>query len=127
VIEQEKQPTPEPYLDLAYLLLFSNQKEPAARALEYLRKAIDINSKMPEAHYLSGKALLKLERYSEAQSHLLIAAQLNPKDGRPYFLLAQVFDRLGEPQKAKEARQNFSRLSQRRSADAPGMGGDSGP
>lgn len=40
LIEQEQQQTPEPYLDLAYLLLFSNQKETAARALEYLHKAI---------------------------------------------------------------------------------------
>ena len=74
LLEQEKQQTPEPYLDLAYLLLFSNQKEPAVRSLEYLHKAIAMNPKMAEAHYLCGKALLKLERYSEARSELLIAS-----------------------------------------------------
>ncbi len=127
LIEREQQQTPEPYLDLAYLLLFSNQKDPAAHALEYLRTAIAIDSKMADSHYLCGKALLKLERHSEALDELLIASRLNPKDGRPYFLLAQVYDRLGKPQQAREARQTFSKLSQRRSADAPGMGGDAGP
>lgn len=121
LVERERQPTPDPYLDLAYLLLLSNQKEPAARALEYLGKAIAIDPKMVEAYYLSGKALLKLERYSEAKDELLTATQLNPKDGRPYFLLAQVYDRLGQPQQASSARQTFARMSQRRSDEVQGM------
>jgi len=121
IIEREGQATPEPYLDLAYLLLFSNQKEPAAQALDYIRKAIAIDSKLGEAHYLCGKALLKLERYSEASGELLTATRLNAKDGRPYFLLALVYDRLGQPQQAHEARQTFSKMSQYRSDESQGM------
>ena len=121
LVERERQPTPDPYLDLAYLLLFSNQKESAARALEYLGKAIAINPKMAEAHYLCGKALLKLERFTEARSELLLAVQLNAKDARPHFLLGQVYDKLGESQQAVEARRTFAKLSQRRADEAQGV------
>jgi len=121
LIEQEHLQTPEPYLDLAYVLLFSNQKEPAARALECLRKAITINSKMAEAHYLCGKALLKLGRFTAARSELLLAVQLNAKDARPHFLLGQVYDKLGESQEASEARRTFAKLSQRRADESQGM------
>jgi tetratricopeptide (TPR) repeat protein len=121
LLEQDKQRTPEPYLDIAYLLLLGNQKESAARALEYSRKAIALSGQMAGAHYLAGKALLKLERYAEARSELLTAAKLNPKDARPYFLLAQANDGLGEPDQARQARLTFSRMSQRRSDESQGM------
>src|SRR5262249_16106186 len=116
--EREGQAAPEPYLDLAYLLLFSNQKEPPARALDYKRNAIAINSKIVDAHYVWGKALLKLDGYSEANEELLIATRLNAKDGRPYLLLAQVYDRLGNTAKAREARQSFARLNQHRADES---------
>jgi tetratricopeptide (TPR) repeat protein len=74
-----------------------------------------------EAHYLAGKALLKMDRYSEARGELLISAKLSPKDARPYFLLAQVYDRLSDPQQASQARQIFSMMTQRRSDEAEGM------
>ena len=121
IVEMQKEATPEPYLDLAYLLLFSNQKEPAAQALGYARKAIALDSKLASAHYLCGKALLRLEQNREAQSELLIAADLNPQDGRPFFLLAQVYDRLGETAKAREARELFAKLTQRRADESQGM------
>jgi tetratricopeptide (TPR) repeat protein len=122
LIEQQQEPNPEPYLDLTYLLLFSNQKASATQALEFARKAITMNPKMAEAHYLCGKALLKLERFTEARSELLLAVQLNAKDARPHFLLGQVYDRLGESQQAVEARKTFAKLSQRRADEAQGMG-----
>jgi tetratricopeptide (TPR) repeat protein len=121
LIEQTQEQNPEPYLDLAYVLLFSNQNEPAARALECIRKAMAINPKMAEAYYLSGKALFKLDRYSEARGELVKASELNPKDARPHFLLAQVYDRLGQVQQAKVSRQTFSKLTQKRTDESPGM------
>jgi Flp pilus assembly protein TadD len=110
LIENEGAQTFEPYLDLSFLLLLGNQKEPAARALGYARKAIALNAQSADAHYMYGKALLKLERYSEARDELLTSSQLNPEDARPYFLLAQVYDRLGEAQQARVARQTFAQL-----------------
>jgi tetratricopeptide (TPR) repeat protein len=121
LIEQTQEQNPEPYLDLAYVLLFSNQKEPAARALDCIRKAMAINPNMAEAYYLGGKALFKLDRYSEARGELVKATELNPKDARPHFLLAQVYDRLGQVQQAKVSRQMFSKLTQKRTDESPGM------
>jgi Flp pilus assembly protein TadD len=121
IVERAREATPEPYLDLAYLLLFSNQKESAAQALDYARKAIAIDSRIASAHYLCGKALLKLEQDQEAQNELLIAAKLDPQDGRPFFLLAQIYDRLGNTAKAREARDSFAKLTQRRADESQGM------
>jgi tetratricopeptide (TPR) repeat protein len=124
LIEESQEPNPDPYLDLAYLLLLSNQKEPAARALECTRKAIAINPERTDAHYLCGKALVRLERYAEARIALVKACELNPKDPRPHFLLAQVYDRLGESGQAQNARQSFTRLSQKRADESRGMAND---
>ncbi len=124
LIEESQEPNPGPYLDLAYLLLFTNQKGPAARALECTRKAIAINPQMADAHYLCGKALVKLERHSEARNALVRACQLSPKDARPYFWLAQVYDRLGESEQARNARQAFARLSQKRADESQEMVND---
>src|SRR5206468_2613841 len=74
-----------------------------------------------EAHYLCGKALLKLERFAEARTELLLAVQLNAKDARPHFLLGQVYDKLGASQEASEARRTFAKLSPRRADEAQGM------
>jgi Flp pilus assembly protein TadD len=74
---------------------------------------------MAEAYYLGGKALFKLDRYSEARGELVKATELNPKDARPHFLLAQVYDRLGQVQQAKASRQTFARLTQKRTDESP--------
>ncbi|PYU90424.1 MAG: hypothetical protein DMG08_18010 [Acidobacteria bacterium] len=113
LVEQEGSQTFEPYLDLSYLLLLGNQQESAGQALDYARKAVTLNPQSADAHYLCGKALLKLERYPEARNELVSAAQLKPEDARPHFLLAQVYDRLGETQQARAARQTFARLSKK--------------
>ena len=111
LVEQAGSPNFEPYLDLSYLLLLGNQQKSAGEALDYARKAVTLNPQSADAHYLCGKALLKLERYPEARNELVSAAQLKPQDGRPHFLLAQVYDRLGDTQQARAARQTFARLS----------------
>ena len=117
----ESQPTPEPYLDLAYLLLLGNRKESAAEALDCAMKAQRINPNMAEAHYLGGKALMKLDRYVEAERELRKATHLNSNDARPYFLLAQAYDRMGKPAQANDARKAFGRISQRRVDESQGM------
>jgi Flp pilus assembly protein TadD len=118
LIEKEGAQTVEPYLDLSYLLLLGNQKEPAARALEYARRAIALNTQSADAHYMCGKALLRLERYSEACGELLASSRLNPEDARPHFLLAQAYERLGDTQQARAARETFARLT-KKSATEP--------
>jgi tetratricopeptide (TPR) repeat protein len=113
LVEQEGSQTFEPYLDLSYLLLLGNQEKSAGQALDYARQAVTLHPHSADAHYLCGKALLKLERYPEARKELVSAAQLKPEDARPHFLLAQVYERLGDTQQAHAARQTFARLSKK--------------
>ena len=119
IVEKQRLQVIEPYLDLSYLLLLSEKKETATSALEYTRKALAMTPRSAEGRYLCGKALLKLERHAEARAELAEAAKLNPQDARPYFLLAQIYDRLGDHARAREARKTFARLNNRRVDEAP--------
>ncbi len=123
IVEREGLRNLEPYLDLSYLLLLSNQKEAAARALEYARKAIAIDPQSGGAHFLYGKALLKLERFAEARDELLTAARFMPQDARPHYLLAQVYERLGQPEQAHAARKSFAQLNKQRADESLRLGG----
>ena len=75
-----------------------------------------------DAHYLLGKALVKLGRLREAVPELRKAEALNPKDSKPHFLLARIFDRVGQREDAKKEREalNAARTRTGRSGIATG-------
>jgi Flp pilus assembly protein TadD len=41
--------------------------------------------------------------------------KLNPDDSKPHFLLAQIFDQLGQPEKARKEREALARTRRRAS------------
>jgi protein O-GlcNAc transferase len=98
--------------DLAFLLLLSHDRAKLSEGLKDAQQAAQLQPLSPDAHYLVGKALLKLDRVREAVNELLRAEKLNPNDSKPHFLLAQAFDRLGEHQKADHERKAVIRLRQ---------------
>jgi len=100
-------------IDLAFLFLLSHDRAKLSEGLKYAEQALRLEPSSADAHYLTGKALLKLGRTREAVDELLQAEKLNPEDGKPHFLLAQAFDRLGEEQKANGERQALVRIRQR--------------
>lgn len=114
IAEKDHSISTEPLLNASYLLLLSTQKESSQRALEHAREALRLDLNSQEGHYLCGKALLNLGRYAEARDELVVAAELNPRDARTFFLLAQAHDRLGDPARARAARKTFAQLSKQR-------------
>lgn len=97
-------------VDLGVLLLLGHDPENLVEGLNCARRAGKLKPKSEEAHFLAGKALLKLGRPREASPELAQASKLNPQDSKPHFLLAQVYDQLGQPALAEKERKDIARM-----------------
>jgi arylsulfatase A-like enzyme/Flp pilus assembly protein TadD len=73
-------------------------------AVEYLRKAIELQPDSARAHYEMGSALLKNGDYKTALIHLEIAASRLPGNSEVHARLAAVHERLGRAQEAEKER-----------------------
>jgi Flp pilus assembly protein TadD len=80
------------------------------RAAELLRKSIELDPNNWEAHYELGVLLANRRDYQGAATELVRSIELNGKEAMPHYHLARVYDRLGEPEKAKAEREIHQRL-----------------
>lgn len=94
---------PKAPLVLAKVLLMTDAR--STRAEELLRKAIALDAANWEAHYQLGVLLANRRDYRNAQTELSRSTELAPKQPMPHYHLARVYDRLGQPEKAKEQRE----------------------
>ena len=76
-----------------------------------LRRSITLDSHNWESHYELGLLLSKRRAYREAAEELTSSIKLNPKAPMPHYHLARVYDRLGQPDRAKEEREIHQRLT----------------
>jgi tetratricopeptide (TPR) repeat protein len=94
---------------LAKVLLTANAKDPKAEPL--LRKSIELEPDRWESHYELGALLAGRHDYAGAEKELERSIALNPNQPNAHYQLARVYDRLGEPEKAKAEREIHSRLT----------------
>ena len=78
---------------------------------ELLRHSIALNQNNWESHYELGLIFEKEHDYKQAAAELSRAAALNPKQPLPHYHLARVYDRLGQPDRAKSEREIHQRLN----------------
>jgi len=78
------------------------------KALVYLKRVYDLDSKYPDLHDFMGIAYSQLNRYAEAEKELKIAAP-GDKDGSVHYQLARVYTALG---KSSEAQREFQLSNQ---------------
>jgi tetratricopeptide (TPR) repeat protein len=64
------------------------------RAVSLLKKAINLDHSLADAHYQLGKFLLAKEHASEALPHLEVAVKLSPDNGEMHLALANAYRRL---------------------------------
>ena len=74
------------------------------KAIEYLRRAIELQPDSTWAHYEMGASLLKSGDYKTAAVHLEIASSRLPGFAEAHALLAQAYDHLGRAEEAKRER-----------------------
>ena len=103
---------PGPYLDLAFILLLGHEPAKVEEALKLAQRAAAIQPDSADAHYLIGKALMKMGRIKESVPELEWAARHNPQDSKAHFQLALAYDALGEKEKARVERQALAQTKQ---------------
>jgi tetratricopeptide (TPR) repeat protein len=94
---------------LAKALLANDGHNQRAEAL--LRRSIALNANDWEAHYELGVLLAKQHRYQQSAAELTRSIELDPKQPMPHYHLARVYDRLGQPERAKAEREAHERLT----------------
>ncbi len=80
------------------------QQQHYPQAIEYLRRAIELQPDSTWAHYEMGSALLKTGDYKTAVVHLEIASTRLPDFADAHSLLAQAYEHLGRAEEAKRER-----------------------
>jgi tetratricopeptide (TPR) repeat protein len=110
---------PGPFLDLAFILLLGHDPAKVEEALKLAERAAKLQPHSGAAHYLVGKALMKMGRVKEAAPELEKATKLDPEDSKAHFQLALAYDQLGEKEKASAERRALAQTKQR--ANQQGM------
>ncbi len=86
--------------------------DPASKgAEELLRRSITLDAQNWEAHYELGILLAARHDYRSAAAELERSIELNEKEAMPHYHLARVYDRLGEPGRAKQQREIHQKLT----------------
>jgi choline-sulfatase len=78
------------------------------QAIEYLRRAIELQPDSTWAHYEMGSSLLKIGDYKTAVIHLEIVSSRLPDFAEAHSLLAQAYEHLGRAEDAKRERSKLT-------------------
>jgi tetratricopeptide (TPR) repeat protein len=93
----------------AKALLAADAHDP--RAEQLLRRSIVLDGNNWQSHYELGVLLAGKRDYQGAATELNRSITLDPKQALPHYHLARVYDRLGEPERAKAQRQVHQQLT----------------
>ncbi len=94
---------------LAEALLAADPRD--RRVEDLLRRAIVLNANDWETHYDLGTLLESKHDYQNAAAELRRSIELDPKQAMAHYHLARVYDRLGQPDRAKAEREIHQRLT----------------
>lgn len=122
VLGNSSPPDPAPFLDLAFILLLGHDPAKVEEALKLAQRGADLQPDSGDAHYLVGKALMKMGRVKESVPELELAARRNPEDSKAHFQLALAYEALGEKEKARAERQALAQTKQRASQQGMASG-----
>ena len=82
----------------------------SAEAIPYLEKAIQNRYNYVPARVVLARALVNLDKWSDAIAALNETVALDPKHPQPHLLLSQIYFRRGEEAKAKAEKEISLRL-----------------
>ncbi|PYV33313.1 MAG: hypothetical protein DMG22_10465 [Acidobacteria bacterium] len=97
------------YLDLADLLTGIESTKVSEGEI-FARRAAELSPDSSEAHFLVGKALFREGEHIKALPELLRSINLDPKDSRPHFLLAKIYQKLNRQADAEAEYEKFRQL-----------------
>jgi len=88
----------EPFFFYGNLLVDQERNE---EAIPYLRKAIENRNDYVPARVVLARALMNLQKWTDAMAELNETIRLDPRHPQPHLLLSQIYFRLGDEAKAK--------------------------
>jgi tetratricopeptide (TPR) repeat protein len=97
-----------PYQGMAQSLLETDPNQ----ALQFARKAIEIEPNLESNHLAMAKVYERLGKLSEAETELRTAIQLDPTDASARFISYRVCNRLGKHQAAQAELEGFKEVNQ---------------
>jgi predicted Zn-dependent protease len=89
----------------------------AGKGIPLLQKALTLNPGLTEAHRSLGRAFLAERRYPEALRELSVVVQTEPSDHTVHAMLASLYTRMGNTQKAAEETQKSNELMKQQMTD----------
>jgi superkiller protein 3 len=96
-----------PYINLG---AYYNRLNKPDVALQFAKKAIELNSKSDLAYYQVARAHQSRNEWDEAADALQSAISLNPTDAQYYYVLGQVYRKLGKQKESMAALETFQKL-----------------
>jgi len=96
-----------PYINAC--AFYSHQNKPE-KALEYCRKAIELNPGSDQAHFEIAKAYMAQEDWQHAATALQKAIEINPRFARLHYVLGTVYRKLGMKEESEKELEMFRRL-----------------
>jgi tetratricopeptide (TPR) repeat protein len=93
-----------PFANLAELFLKEGDPQ---KAFALASRAADLNPYSARNFYLGGKALCEIDKTDLCLNWLQRSSALDPNYPEPLFLLAHVYQKLGDKERAKEALEKF--------------------
>ena len=97
-----------------------NRKGDSAKALEYARAALKIDPKSDGAWFQQGKALEAQGQLNDAVEAVNRAVSINSRAASYYYVLANIYKRLGKTEERRQALESFQRL-EKESNEMEGM------
>jgi cytochrome c-type biogenesis protein CcmH/NrfG len=82
------------------------------KAAELVQQAVHLAPESAEGHYLLGRSLLELGRYTDSVKELESARKLAPNSPEVHFSLARAYAKVGQKDAADQERADFERLNQ---------------
>jgi tetratricopeptide (TPR) repeat protein len=96
-----------PYINLG---AYYNRLGKPDLALQHAKKAIDLNSKSDLGYYQVARAYQSRNEWNEAAEALRNAISINPTDAQYYYVLGQVYRKLGKVRESLAALDTFQKL-----------------
>jgi tetratricopeptide (TPR) repeat protein len=94
------------------LSAYYNRTGQPAKALDYARKALELDPKSDSAWFQMARADDRQGQLQAAADSLNHAISLNPRSSSYYYVLSGVYRRLGNLNESKKALESFTRLDQ---------------
>jgi tetratricopeptide (TPR) repeat protein len=92
------------------LAAYHNRTGDAKLALEYARRAVEINPKSDGGNFQMGKALDRQQQWPAAAEALNRAIDSNPKVSSYHYVLSGVYRHLGKTQESQQHMEIFRQL-----------------